>query len=79
VETMSAFNAKTHFSSLLARVAKGEEVTITKHGTPVAKLVPVQRPDPEQVGEVIRRFREIRKGMRLDGLSVRELIEEGRA
>ena len=39
--TVGAFAAKTHLSALLDRVARGEEVTITKHGKPVAKLVPL--------------------------------------
>jgi prevent-host-death family protein len=34
--------AKTHFSKLLARVAAGEEVIITKAGRPVARLVPLE-------------------------------------
>ena len=76
--TVGAFEAKTHFSSLLDRAAKGEQITITKHGTPVARLVPVEQSDPEQISEAIRRFREVRKGMKLGGLSVRDLINEGR-
>lgn len=39
--TVGAFEAKTHLSELLARVEAGEQVTITKHGRPVARLVPV--------------------------------------
>jgi len=35
--------AKTHLSRLLARVAAGEEIVISKAGTPVARLVPFQR------------------------------------
>jgi prevent-host-death family protein len=35
--------AKTHLSKLLERVALGEEVVIAKAGTPVAKLVPINR------------------------------------
>jgi prevent-host-death family protein len=41
--TVGAFEAKTHLSELLARVEGGEEVTITKHGRPVARLVPVSQ------------------------------------
>jgi prevent-host-death family protein len=36
--------AKTHLSRLLARVAAGEEVLISRAGTPVARLVPVRKP-----------------------------------
>jgi prevent-host-death family protein len=42
METVNVHEAKTHFSRLLARVAKGEEVVIAKAGRPVAKLVPVR-------------------------------------
>lgn len=39
--TVGAFQAKTHLSDLLQRVEAGERVTITKHGRPVANLVPI--------------------------------------
>ena len=39
---MGAFEAKTHLSELLQRVEAGEVVTITKHGRPVARLVPIE-------------------------------------
>ncbi len=39
--TVGAFEAKTHLSDLLQRVEAGERVTITKHGRPVANLVPI--------------------------------------
>lgn len=38
---VGAFEAKTHLSELLAKVQEGEQITITKHGRPVARLVPV--------------------------------------
>jgi prevent-host-death family protein len=40
-ETIGAFDAKTHFSKLLERAEAGETITITRHGKPVAKLVPI--------------------------------------
>jgi prevent-host-death family protein len=40
MDIIGAFEAKTHFSSLLERVAKGERFTIITHGTPIAQLVP---------------------------------------
>jgi len=76
MSTVSAYEAKTHFSSLLERAGDGETVIITKHGRPVAKLVPVdvQRP----VDDVIDTLLEARKGVRLGGLPARDLIEDGR-
>lgn len=76
---VGAYEAKTRFSSLLARVASGEEVLITRHGRPVARLVPMAAtgvPDGEDDFE--ERFREARKGVRLDGLKIKDLINEGR-
>jgi len=43
METVGAYEAKTHLPKLLERVLKGECITITKHGVPVAVLQP---PDP---------------------------------
>ncbi len=45
---IGAFNAKNTFGNLLDRVENGEEVLITRHGKPVARLV---RPAPEKVPE----------------------------
>ena len=76
--TVGAFEAKTHFSALLERVARGEEVLITKHGKPIARLVPEHVIDRERVGGVIARLKDLAKGSRLDGLTVRQLRDEGR-
>ena len=59
MDTIGAFEAKTHLSSLLERVAQGESFTITRHGKPVARLVPAQQRDPEQIKATIRRMKEI--------------------
>lgn len=79
MKTVGAYEAKTHLPRLLDEVARGETIVITKHGVPVAVLVPpsaVQRPD---VGKVIDEWREFRKGITLGpGLSIREMVEEGR-
>jgi len=41
METIGLFEAKTHLSELVARAEQGEEVVITRHNKPVAKLVPI--------------------------------------
>ncbi len=65
--------------NLLSLTIKGgETITITKHGVPVAKLVPPSPQSRVSVQESIDAFREYRKGLRLNGLFIRELIEEGR-
>ena len=78
MRTIGAYEAKTHLSRLLDRVSGGETITITKHGVPVALLVPVEPRPQRSIEEAIAAIREARKGNRLDGLTVRQLIEEGR-
>ena len=76
--SVGAFEAKTHFSNLLERVEKGEQIIITRHGKPVAKLVPATGVDVQVIDETIAQLKEFAKGQSLGGLSVRELREEGR-
>jgi prevent-host-death family protein len=76
---VGAYDAKAHFSELLERVENGEEVTITRHGSPVARLVPVKKSvTAEERMAAIRRWQESSKGLTLGGLKVRDLINEGR-
>lgn len=74
---MGAYEAKTHLARLLEEVEAGETVTITRHGRGVARLVPMERVAgrPE---DVIAALRSAREGVRLDGVSLRDLVEEGR-
>jgi len=68
--------AKTRFSELIERVARGERIVITKHGIPVAILAPVgPQADPRKVVAELKAFR---KGKKLKPLTVKELIQEGR-
>jgi len=77
--SVGAYEAKTHFSELLAKVEAGEEITITKHGTPVARLVPVKKKyTREERRAAIKRWTELSKGLSLGGLKIRDLINEGR-
>jgi prevent-host-death family protein len=78
MRTIGAYEAKTHLPRLLDEVAKGERITITKHGHPVAVLVPPDAPGVRDVEDVMARFRAFRAGNRLDGLSIKDLINEGR-
>ena len=75
---VGAYEAKTHLPRLLERVRKGERITITKHGTPIAMLVPVATKGQRTVAETIEEILEFRKHHKLDGLTIRQLIDEGR-
>ena len=66
-------------SELLERVEAGEEITITKHGTPIAKLVPVRKEtSPQERLAAIKRIQKLAIGLSLGGLKVKDLISEGR-
>jgi prevent-host-death family protein len=79
MKTVGAYEAKTHLSQLLDEVLRGEVITITRHGVPVARLVPpADRPVEPDLDALIAHWKEVRKGITLGGLSIRELIEEGR-
>jgi prevent-host-death family protein len=78
------FEAKTNLSALVEEVEKGGTVVITRHGKPVAKLVPAQ---PELTPEEIEERRKAIEGLRaiakrLDIRATQEeiksWIEEGR-
>jgi len=76
--SVGAYEAKTRFSELLERAARGETITVTKHGAPVAQLGPIDAPRRESQRQAADGIRQMRQGIRLDGLSIRELMEEGR-
>jgi prevent-host-death family protein len=79
VETIGAFEAKTHLASLLDRVAKGERITITRHGVPAAMLIPIGPAGPRlSHQEVVEAMRELRKRVKPGKMSVREMISQGR-
>lgn len=78
MRTVGAYEAKTHLSRLLDQVAAGETIEITRHGRAVARLTPTQQqPSVDEAIEALRQFRR-REKIALDGVSIRELIEEGR-
>jgi prevent-host-death family protein len=86
MESVTAFEAKTHFGRLLARVARGEEVVITKHEKPVARLVPEGRRSLESVRKAVAELVELRKEIsahnkkksKITAGEVRSWIEQGR-
>ncbi|HLB57236.1 MAG TPA: type II toxin-antitoxin system prevent-host-death family antitoxin [Gammaproteobacteria bacterium] len=78
--TIGAFEAKTHFSQLLARVVGGETIIITKHGESIAKIIPMAEEKKQNSAvEAIKAIRNLRKGVTLGKkLSLKQLIKEGR-
>jgi prevent-host-death family protein len=82
MKTVAVFEAKSRLSELLAEVEKGEQVTITRHGEPVAKLVAVlaRREGSnrrQRIVAALADLKRMRKRFTLDG-DVREIGAEGR-
>ena len=81
---VTAFEAKTRFGELLNRVAEGEEVVITRHGKPVARLVPEGARRSEDVRRAVEGLRELQQQIRrrskgkLSSREVRSAIDGGR-
>jgi prevent-host-death family protein len=75
---IGSYEAKTHLPRLLDEVARGEVITITKHGVPVAVLSPIAGPGSRSTQAAIDGLRRFRERHPLGGLSIRELIDEGR-
>lgn len=76
---IGAYEAKTHLPRLLDEVANnGEAITITKHGVAIALLGPASPPPTRTTQEAISGLRAFRRTHPLSGLTLRELIDEGR-
>ncbi|MEW6201292.1 MAG: type II toxin-antitoxin system prevent-host-death family antitoxin [bacterium] len=78
MNSVGTHEAKTHLSRLLERVEKGEQFTITRHGIPVARLVPPDRAAKMATADAVAELKRLRKRCNLNGLSLRAMIEEGR-
>jgi prevent-host-death family protein len=81
-KTVGAFDAKTHFSKLLERAENGEEITITRRGKAVARLVPAEPVhNVEAARKAIGNLRALAKTTgirRFDWKEWKKYVEEGR-
>lgn len=76
---VGAFEAKSKLGSLLDRVERGEEIVITRRGRAVARLVPADPGfDRLRAQRAVEGILEARKGVTLGGVSIKELVNEGR-
>lgn len=77
MQTIGAFEAKTHFSALLEKVEKGEQIVITKHGRAVARLVPTAKSSHVRTRQIISDLKILSQSSIL-GLDWKKLRDEGR-
>ena len=78
--TIQEHEVEAQLASLLDRVQQGEGSWIMRRGEPVARLLPPEeRSKPDLTGDdIVEKFREARKGVRLNSLSIKSMINEGR-
>lgn len=78
--TIGVYELKTHLSAVLEEVIAGREVTITRHGHPVARLSPAVTPTREMRRQAIEEIRSIAKSAQPFpvGVTIESLYREGR-
>ena len=74
MRVIQATEAKTRLAELLRAVEHGEAITITRHGKPVAQLVPADSQDRASRKEAVERFRRRRAGWRRVEISADEIL-----
>lgn len=84
--SVTASEARTRFGRLLDRVSKGEEIVVTRHDKPAARIVPVGRPERHEVRAATAGLRALRReiaarrgphpGFGTD--EIKSMVEEGR-
>lgn len=75
---IGSYEAKTHLASLLDRVSKGESFTITKHGLPIAQLIPAPGALQRDIFSVIADIQDFQSSHHLGNRSILAMIKEGR-
>ena len=78
MNSVGTYEAKAHLSKLLERVEKGEQFMITRHGIPVARLIPPDRAAKMAASDAVAELKKLRKNCTLGGLPLRSMIEDGR-
>jgi len=74
VAEIGAYEAKTHLPRLLERVQQGERFVITKHGRPIAELVPFSRHSAERIREALAEIRTVRKGLARRRVRLKDIL-----
>ena len=83
VMSIGAYDAKTRLAELLDRVERGEQIVITRHGKPIARLVPEGAHDRAAALSAVERITARRKdmaagGVRITQAEIRAMRDEGR-
>jgi prevent-host-death family protein len=78
MERIGIDDARSKLSELIERVQSGEEVVLTRHGEPVARLVPEKRRQKRSRAAAVARIRALARKLDIRDVDIRKLIEESR-
>jgi prevent-host-death family protein len=78
MERIGIYDARAKLSELIERVQAGEEVVLTRHGEPVARLVPEKQRRKRSRAAAVTRIRALARKLDIRDVDVRKVIEEGR-
>lgn len=76
--TLTAVEAKKHFSEVMRRAGAGERFVVTNHGRPIAQILPPAALSLEERQAAIDFIMETRKGRKLGGADWKDMVNEGR-
>lgn len=80
MKTVGVYELKTHLARLLDEVERGERLLVTRHGKLIAQIdrPPPQRRSEAEIAQIMASARAFREAHPLNGLSIREMIDDGR-
>ncbi len=78
MRSVGSYELKTHLSEILDAVGRGQAVTVTRHGKPIARILPPDRERREDVAQAVRGLVAFPRTPLPKGVTIRNLIEEGR-
>jgi prevent-host-death family protein len=78
MERIGIYDARAKLSELIERVQSGEEIILTRHGEPVARLVPERRRRKGSGAATVARILRLASKLDIRDVDVRKLIEDGR-
>ncbi|MGA2584501.1 MAG: type II toxin-antitoxin system prevent-host-death family antitoxin [Tepidisphaeraceae bacterium] len=75
---IGSYELKVHLSEVLDSVEHGQTVIVTRHGKPIARILPNAEAEQSATGAVVRALRDFPRTRLPKGVTIRGLIEEGR-
>jgi prevent-host-death family protein len=78
MQCIGTYELKTHLSEVLDAVEHGQTVIVTRHGKPIARILPSDAAEREQVSQAVQSLLSFPRTRLPKGVTIRSLIEQGR-